>query len=217
MLRKSEFTMTLWGLSLALFIAVAGMPGDAMAAPVALIIDISGAADNSVEPFTEVEAGTQIDLGKDGRLEFLDYNSCKNVIISGGRLAFTDKRYSLRGGKVMKEARGRCPKVMALDKNARVGGVRLRSSANSLRLNDKPSFAFTGHQVTRIRILSKGNEVLSVTLQEPQFQWPSRAEGLAHGSYVLEIQGKNGSPLKQVPFQVTKQGGKSPLTIVRLN
>lgn len=206
----------LGGLCAALLFTIMSLPISASAAPVALIIDIVAAKDSAVEPFSEVEAGTQIDLGKEGRLEFLDYSSCKTIIVLGGVLSFTEQRFSLRGGKITKEARGRCPKVVALDKNARVGGVLLRSGGATLRLNDRPNFAFTGGNVDRIRILADGTEVLSVQLQQPRFQWPSGAEGLAVGDYTIELQSKGGTTLKQLPFQVSKRGGKSPLTIIRL-
>ena len=45
---------------------------NALAAPVALLIEFSGPGEIEFEPFSEIDAGSKIALGMDGRMEFLD-------------------------------------------------------------------------------------------------------------------------------------------------
>lgn len=194
--------------------------GGAQAAPVALVLDIAGAGGSAIEAFSEIEPGSKIDLGSGGRLEFLDYNSCRNVTVTGGKITFTQRKYLLRGGKVAEGGRGRCPKVVTLSKDARVGGVLLRSNPPTLRLKARPRFAFTGPNsasVERVRVLREGTEVVAISLMQPLLNWPESAAPLPVGAYMLEVLSKGGVAAKRVPFEVTAKGGKSQLTIVRMN
>ncbi len=195
--------------------------GGAFAAPVALVLDVAGVSGaNVIEAFSEIEAGGKIDLGVDGRLEFLDYNSCKNVTVTGGRIIFTARKFLLRGGKVVESSRGRCPKVVTLNKDARVGGVLLRASPATLRLKARPRFAFTGAKgdtVARVRILQDESEILALPLTQRLLDWPEDKAPLSIGGYRLEILTKSGLAAKRLPFEVTAVGGNSPLTIIRMD
>jgi hypothetical protein len=193
---------------------------NALAAQVALVIDISDSVESAVQAFSEIEAGDMVDLGTHGRLEFLDYYSCKNVVIVGGRVSFTDRRFLLRGGKIIDESRGKCPKVVTLNKDARVGGVRLRSSSATLRLPARPWLAFTGRNrdfAVQVRILRKGSATLTLSLNGWQLQWPEDWDELSAGSYMLEILSKDGAKYRGLPFEVTSSGRRSKMTIIRIN
>ncbi len=193
---------------------------NSLAAPAALVIDIVGAKNSSIEAFTEIEAGGTVDLGADGRLEFLDYNSCKNVVIIGGVVSFTARRFSLRGGKIIDETRGRCPKVISLSKEGRTGGVRLRSPPGAMRLSARPLFAFTGSNsgsATQMRITPKDAPAITLPIVGRQLRWPEGRDGLANGSYELEVLSGDGTVSKRVPFEVAGSARKGKMTIIRMN
>ena len=59
--------------ALGLALVAAGPP--ATAAVVALALEINGAAEPAIEPFTELESGTSIDLGDATEIEFLHYTT----------------------------------------------------------------------------------------------------------------------------------------------
>ena len=69
--------------------ATMGWAGLAVAQrPVALITDIVDANTADFGPFDEVTAGTSIDLGSAGRIEFQHYQRCETVLVEGGRVNF---------------------------------------------------------------------------------------------------------------------------------
>lgn len=201
-----------------------GLSGTALATPiptpVALIVDISGVPGTAVEPFTEMDAGGKIDLGTKGRLEFLDYNSCKNVIIVGGRVSFTERRYMLRGGRVEAETRANCPRVVTLNKDARVGGILLRSSQTALRLSARPQFAFTGRNAAiaaQVRIIRQGAAGETYAIKNRQLRWPANSDGLSEGHYEMEVLSTDGYGSKRLRFEVTAARKTSKMTIIRLD
>ena len=205
----------------AVFLFFAGaITSTAVAAPVALIIDITGATGDEFAPFMEIEAGGRIELSAHGRLEFLDYNSCKTVVIKGGKISFTERRFLLSGGKIMNQTRGRCPKVVTLNKDARVGGVLVRSSPATLRVSGRPQFVFIGPNsaaAVQVRITSEGAPTLALPLADRQLQWPAGDDALAAGNYELEVLSKDGATSKRVPFEVSTKSRAGKITIIRMN
>ena len=150
-----------------------------------------------------------------GRLEFLYYNSCKTVVIKGGKISFTERRFLLSGGKIMNQTRGRCPKVLTLNKDARVGGVLVRSSPATLRVSGRPQFVFTGPNsaaAVQVRITSEGAPTLALLLADRQLEWPAGDDALAAGNYELEVLSKDSATSKRVPFEVStkSRAGKIP-------
>ncbi len=198
-------------------------PGPAMTAaakPVALVVDIVGDSEPRIEAFTELVAGAKIDLGKSTRIEFLDYNSCKNVTAVGGILHFTERRYTLRKGKVIDAKRARCPKVTVLKTDARLGGVLLRGAKSGLKVKARPHFVIAGDsrdKFNRLRVLKGEAEILSTEIKGYRFEWPEGAADLAPGQdYALEFLAAGQEGAKTLPFEVTTGRGAAAVTVIRL-
>ncbi len=191
---------------------------NAFAEPVALVIDISGSVDSGIQAFSEIEAGATVDLDTDGRLEFIDYSRCKNVIIVGGIVSFSEQHF-ISDGKIIDETVGSCPKVVTLNKDARAAGVLVRTGSSTLRLSVRPWLIFTGSYgdvAVQVRIIREGSLTLTLPIKDRQIRWLYRDDLLA-GSYELEVLNKDGAKSRRLPFEVTTSGHKIRMTIIRMN
>jgi hypothetical protein len=120
----------------------------------------------------------------------------------------------------MDETRGRCPKVVSLNKETRVGGVRLRSLPTVLRLAARPLITFTGPGgglAVGVRIISKGSAPLTLPIVGRRLRWPEGRDGLAPGSHELEVLSRDGAVSRRIPFEVAGSGRKNKMTIIRMN
>ena len=76
------FIVVAISLGLASTIAHAGTPA-------ALALDVSGSTTPEIEPFSELETKSPIELDPETTVEFLHYASYQAVTVKGGRLNFT--------------------------------------------------------------------------------------------------------------------------------
>ena len=206
---------------LALF---AGIVSEASAAgkPAALALDVSGPTTPPIEPFTELDTKTPIELGADTKIEFLHYATCQAITVQGGRLNFTSQRYLYKGGKILETKRADCPKSVALGGASQIGGVVLRSpGSKTVRVTTRPSFVLVGDDAdgySKIAISHAGKTVLESELQGRVFFYPETAPTLEKDvTYDVTL-----TPVgdgEQRKFSLTARGRpkKYTLTLIRVD
>jgi hypothetical protein len=218
-------------LSLLAFYAVTTAAGSAAAqgiAPpgsrpmVALALDVRGATEPTHEPFSEFAAGQSLTLKEGAEVEFLHYPTCEIVVVKGGDLAFSEQRYTARGGKVIDVKRSKCPKTVALDGETQIGGVVLRSipGPQVLSLATRPGFVAAGakrHAYKQVRVRREGQILFEGPLTGNRFEWPEGRPPLdPNGNYTLELVAASGEA-RSFAFRAEERRGEVPLTVVRLD
>ena len=189
-------------------------------APVALLLEIDVSAEADVDAFTEVVAGARLSLGAQGRVEFLHYATCENVIVEGGELTFSSRRYSVRKGKIMSTMRAECPEEAALNADTQIAGIVLRSGGGKrkTRLATEPSFVLVGAkrgEVSLARLLRGATTLAEVSVTGMKVTWPSIATPLEAGSdYTLELVLANQERL-ELPVDISR--GHPPTVLVRID
>jgi hypothetical protein len=204
----------------AALLAASLTPAGATAEAVALAVEIEGATDPAIEPFSEIDSGSSLDLGKATRIEFMHYTSCQTVIVVGGRITFTEQQFLVKGGEIVDVKRAKCPEV-ASAKGGNLGGVLLRSGGGAMKLLPEPRFAFVGAgrgAFDRLRVVKGEAVVLEARIDGHQFAWPETALPLAPGEgYALELLRRDGGEATRIDFEVKASRGKAPMTVVRLD
>lgn len=218
-------------LSLLVFYAALALGGSAGAqgiAPpgsrpmVALALDIRGATDPAFEPFAEFAAGQSVTLKDGAEIEFLHYPTCETVLVKGGELAFSEQRYTARGGKVADVKRSKCPKTVSLGSDTQIGGVVLRSipGPQILSLATRPGFVAVGgkrHAYRQVRVRKEGQILFEGALAGNRFEWPDGRPPLdVDGNYTLELLDASGAS-RAFAFRAEERKGDPPLTVVRLD
>lgn len=190
------------------------------AAAVALATEVSGETEPAIEPFTEIEAGTSLELGEATQIEFVRYTTCETVTVIGGRITFTEQQFLVQRGKIVDVKRGRCPEVAEPKADSNIGGVLLRGGSE-LKLTAAPRFAFVGAKRSaydRLRVLRGGTVMLEAPIAGHRYSWPEDAEPLVPAEdYALEVLRRDGGAPLRIEFQVTAKRGTAPLTVVRLD
>lgn len=214
-----------------LFYAAATLAGSAGAqgvAPpgsrpaVALALDIRGATEPVYEPFSEFAAGQSVTLKDEAEIEFLHYPTCETVVVKGGELAFSEQRYTARGGKVADVKRSKCPKTVSLGSDTQIGGVVLRSipGPQVLSLATRPGFVVVGgkrHAFKQVRVRREGQILFEGALAGNRFDWPDGRPPLdTDGNYTLELIAAPGES-RAFAFRAEDRRGEAPLTVVRLD
>lgn len=206
--------------SLALLFALALLPNHSRAAePVALVLELDGAMEPQVEPFSELAPGDTIELSDGATLAFLHYPSCAEVTVRGGRLVLSEQRYTLQRGKIVSVDRARCPKTVVLSENRQVGGVLLRSGG-SPTLSTRPEFVIAGQgigEVARVRVRDGDTVIAEAPLSGKWFEWPKDAsELIPKGGYTAELLDKSGAVLQSLEFEAKSKRGRKQVTVVRV-
>jgi len=156
--------------------------------PAALIVETSGSITPNASPFSEVAAGTVLNLGAGAKLVFDDYYSCSEVTVTGGQIQFGSKGYQTSSGAKVSEQRVPCKQEVVLTKagEASTGLMRgLEQMAHPARLGIRPSFVLAGarsESFAAIKVAQKGAEIRTVQLTGPRFDWPADAQPLTAGT-----------------------------------
>lgn len=108
------------GLALLVVAAPAGAEDGAM------ILDVTGSMDPSVEAYTTLPMGTHIALADTAEIEFLDLKTCDLVRVGGGTLIIGDDAITHEGGTLIKREPSECPEAFNLGEESTTGGVVLR-------------------------------------------------------------------------------------------
>lgn len=197
-------------------VAIAGAAQAAQA--VALILDVAGVANQDVQPFIELGANDSVDLGG-GSITLMHYGTCEEVVVEGGTLVVTERQYLTRKGKIVSVTRAKCPKKVALEGEARTGGVRLRAGSAGLKLGTEPSFVVIGPgraDIAEVAVLHGGTEVARFKLSGPKVRWPEGTAPLAPGrDYALAFTRKDGNTADPIDFEVRE--GEQGMVLVEVD
>ena len=189
-LRIRRFLAVLCGIS-------AFAPLGATAAPVALALEVSGEITPPLQAFTEMEAGSSFEIGSGGRMQFLHYPTCQNVVVEGGRLTLTAENFRVSKGKIIEVSRADCPQrlvVASTEESPGVAGVVLRSASDGvLKVAQRPEFLLlgkTGTPFTRGRLMQDKTVLLDTGLENGRIKWPKSLPSLqTGGDYSLHLAG----------------------------
>ncbi len=191
--------------------------------PAALALDVFGPTTPAVEPFSELETKSPIELDADTTMEFLHYASCKAVTVKGGRLNFTKQRYLYKGGKIIEAKRAECPKSVALTGASQIGGVILRGAGKkkSVTATTRPSFVLIGQQAdsyANISIAQNGRPVFDAKLHGRVFFYPETAPALTKGqSYDVTLTPSGGGKARNFKIKARNKPKKYTLTLIRVD
>ncbi len=83
-----------------------GLATAAHAEPKALVLDHSD--DVTFPAFTELQPGDEIQLGKSGHVDLLDYSACREVRITSGEVKVTGTGLEVKGGEETELRAGNC-------------------------------------------------------------------------------------------------------------
>ncbi len=191
----------------------------APAKPAGLVLELEGTSSPAIEAFDEVTTKTSLDLGKDARIVFQHYQSCDEVTIIGGQLAFTERRYLVRGGEVVDVARGQCPDAVDLTKSSSVGGVVLRSGFGAKKLAPTPTFVLIGGDwstVAAVRVLSGDAVIAELKPEGREVPWPKELAALESGAeYKIELTRTEGGAPEAKTAKVRKNA--NTLMLIRID
>lgn len=193
------------------------------AKPAALALDVSGPTTPQIEPFTELEPKSPIELGPDSTIEFLHYHRCETITVKGGRLNFTSQRYLHKGGKVISVKRAECAKEVALTGASAIGGIVVRggSGKKNVKGTTRPSFVLVGANADSyafIRISEKDKTVLDAKLHGRTFFYPDSAPILRKGTFynVTLTPAGSGKP-RTFKLEALRPPAKDTLTLIRVD
>ncbi len=190
--------------------------------PVALALDVSGPTTPAVEPFSELESKSPIELGPDTTIEFLHYATCQAVTVQGGRLNFTNQRYLFKGGKIVEKKRAECPKQVALSGASQIGGVVLRGpEKKKVRGTTRPSFVIVGAQANSfvsIEFSENGTPLLQSKLDGRIFHFPGSAAALEKGkTYQVTLTPRGAGERQKFNLKAQFSPKKNALTLIRVD
>jgi hypothetical protein len=177
-------------------LSIAGLLGGAEVAEAAraraeaaLILDLQGQTTPALQRFAEIAGDTRLNLGKDARITFLHYATCRKVRVKGGSVSFSGSEYRVSGGVVEQESREPCPRTFGSAPRGEAAGlitreVKPRRSVEALGplLPLQPKFVVLGEKAdayAAVRIVRGGQTVVEVALREREAVWPAGAPALA--------------------------------------
>jgi len=193
------------------------------AKPAALALDVSGPTTPQIEPFTELEPKSPIELGPDTTIEFLHYHRCETITVKGGRLNFTSQRYLHKGGKVVSVKRAECAKEVALTGASAIGGIVVRSAGGNkgVKATTRPSFVLVGKNADGyafLRISENGKTVLESKLHGRAFFYPESAPILKRGNfYTVTLTPAGSGKPKTFKLEARRRPDKYTLTLIRVD
>lgn len=189
--------LKMWRFLAILFGGLAFAPIGAMAAPVALVLEVTGEITPPVQAFGEMEAGSSFEIGAGGRIQFLHYPTCQNVVVEGGKLNLTSENFRVSKGRIIEVSRADCPQRLvaaSTDASPGVAGVVLRGANDSvLKVSQRPEFLLLGKacsQFARLRLTQGETVLLDMGLETGLIKWPENLASLQTGrEYSLHLTG----------------------------
>lgn len=175
--------------------------------PAALILDIAGASEPELFPFSEVTAGAKVALADDATLTFVHYGSCREVSMTGGEIAFERRRYRIKGGRVLFERTQDCPREVALNEDGTAAGLLMRGGDGSgLHLGVRPRFVLVGAKadgVVAARFVDGETEIAAVPVARRLVAWPADQPDLNAGdAYAVDLIWADGTRIRY-PFEAS--------------
>lgn len=158
----------------------------------ALVVDVVGGAAPMIEPFSELEAGDQVDLDADAELIVMHYATCEEIHIAGGGMIIgrDDVRIDDRA-EVIARDKVECPATVAFREDANAAGAVVLRSAGEAVIAPRPVFVAAGADQVEV---SLGDRVIAVAkVSGGRALWPTDAPDLMVGeTYALRMTGPGG-------------------------
>ena len=204
------------------------LPAQSGPTPAALVTEVSGSVTPAVSPFSELAAGTQLNLGADGKLVFDDYYSCTEVTVMGGRVEFAAKGYKTSAGAKTSEERVPCKQEVVLKASGEASTQLMRGLEPSSQvpwLSIRPSFVLVGarsQSFAAASITQKNTQIRTVKLTGPRLDWPADVQPLTVGSYyeitfVPKSSAEPSSTMRFVAVAEPKGSQTSPAVVIRVD
>lgn len=149
---------------------------------VAVLLELSGAAEPAFAALDEVPKGTTIKLTADAKLTFAHYQSCRTVTVQGGSVELGFTRYSLEGSTTVQEERA-CPKRLQLNVGAELPkevGTPIHPKL-PLVISRRPIFLLTGARAlefSSVELRDEDRTATSLPLQNRRAILPDRVPEL---------------------------------------
>jgi len=186
---------------------------------VALVLEVDGGSTPTVQPYTEVPAGTTIELAPGAKLVLLHYRTCRALGVTGGKVTVGEEGLVATGGSRTLDARRQCPRTVRLRTGGEAAGTVLRSApVAAATLPARPAFVVVGARAGEygaVRILRAGQIVREAPLDAPRFQWPADAAPLVAGTqYELRLipKGAASAPVA-LRFVATDPAAETPVLL----
>ncbi len=188
---------------------------------VALALDATSGAE--VEPFSELWPGDAVELADAGTVEFLHYPTCKEVVVTGGRLHFSAQSYTVQQGQIVDVRRADCPQTIALSEGTGIGGVLVRDLGNAVkvRLGSASTLVMAGSKggaVAQARVLRDDRVIYEGAVEDRRFTWPQDIEELGDdATLTLELLAMSGESVGRVDLDVLTRARGKAMTLIRID
>jgi len=188
------------------------LSGTARAADVAaLVLDYTGKANPLLQDYSEVPAGTKVELGAGGKLTVLHYKTCHTITVTGGSVIIGADDVQTKGGTRTQEASDQCPQEVKF-KVAGIGGGVLMRGANellppSITLPTSLACGLVGakaDKVDGVTVMDGNTAVTPVAIAAHRLSLPPTAPALESGhgyTLVMRVAGK--TTTDALPITVT--------------
>lgn len=173
--------------------AAAIMTASAAAAEgVALVIDVTGGAADTIAPFDELSSGDEVTLGADGEIILMHYGTCLEThIVGGGVVVGRDGLRTSTDAEIAAEDPAPCPERVAFVENADAQGAVVLRSAGETAIAPRPTFIAPG--ADRIEVTQDDKVVAAMQVVGGTAEWPAAAPNLLIGGiYKLRLTGPAG-------------------------
>jgi hypothetical protein len=193
----------------------------------ALILEGTGLTVPDVQPYSEVHAGSRVQLKEGAKLVFLFYPTCTRVEVIGGTVTFGARQYDVSNGSES-HTKVACPqKIARRTSGSEPAGIMMRGLVDRRwKLPNRPSIALVGERADDFASLTVMNDqrlVLQAPIKGHVFKWPADAPDLpSRGSYKLILLSKtHRSKPVTIEFKTVGQSdADSPsqsLTVIQVN
>lgn len=178
---------------IALLFAVAPAPALAQQSQpaVGLVLEVRGATEPAIKPYSEVRAGNTVRLYSGAKLVVLQYEArgadCRTLTVEGGAVTFTAKGDPVIQGGIASAQDAKCPRRMTA--RSTTGAVVLRDPP--AKLAPSPTFVIAGVRASEVgwlRVLDDSRKISEVPVNGQKFSWPAGTPALpGNQHYIIEF------------------------------
>ncbi len=187
----------------------------AWSAPAALVTDLAGQVTPAVGVFDEVDAGTELSLGKGSTLVVEHYASCEAAKVTDGVIGVRSDGFDLSRAQVAERWKIDCPETVSLHQGEMIGaGIVLRSADRPQRIPLAPEIVVAGGGAgfDSLRVERDGQLVWTLPVRHGRVDWPKGQRFLTdQGAYLLVLAG----PAGEHHARVVADRGAAGRTVLR--
>lgn len=178
-----------------LCLLLAAAPATAAGAPAALVTDVSGEISPGVEPFQEIDSGTELSLRPGARLTIEHYLSCEAVTMTSGSVVVHSAGLDLDRAAVAGQAEMPCAQPITLaPEDMATAGVLVRGAGPpKIPLSPNIVIAGGGAGFDRMDLERDGQLLWTLPVRSGRVEWPEGRLFLTdQGVYSLVLVGPAG-------------------------